>query len=81
MTSNNHTRAVALSQHPMDCPVRMDDETHRFHSAGSSARFRLRCNICRTSLNEEQSRRYIASLIESGDVPRRVIGLRTPTPR
>lgn len=58
--------------HCEKCPR---DREHRYHSAGTLARFRLRCCVCKHALSESEARNYFALLIYKGAVPPSAVGL------
>ncbi|OXM75740.1 hypothetical protein C364_06643, partial [Cryptococcus neoformans Bt63] len=62
----------------LPCLESVMDDSHRYHSAGSGSRFRLRCVVCRHSMNEYRSRAYFAKLIRHGLLSREAVQLPSP---
>lgn len=59
----------------LPCQKQPEDSKHRYHSAGTVDKFRLRCQVCKHTLWEPEARSYFAFLILEGAVPHLAIDL------
>lgn len=59
----------------LPCQKQPEDSKHRYHSAGTVDKFRLRCQVCKHTLWEPEARSYFAFLILEGAVPHLAVDL------